>query len=65
MHVGVVRSTYKKSDLNQVIKEYKESALPTLASHQGNRSGMLLVDQDSGEAIIRCLPIHSALTSRP
>ena len=51
MHVGVVRSTYKKSDLNQVIKEYKESALPALASHQGNRSGMLLVDQDSGDAI--------------
>jgi predicted ester cyclase len=37
--------------LNQVIKEYKESALPALASHQGNRSGMLLVDQDSGDAI--------------
>ncbi|TMD89531.1 MAG: ester cyclase [Chloroflexi bacterium] len=51
MHAGVIRSTYKKGDLNQVVKEYKESALPALASHQGSRSGMLLVDHDSGEAI--------------
>ncbi len=51
MHVGVIRSTYKKSDLNQVAKEYKESALPALAAHEGSRSGMLLVDRDSGEAI--------------
>jgi len=51
MHVGVIRSTYKKGDLNQVVKEYKESALPALASHQGSRSGMLLVDHDSGDAI--------------
>jgi len=51
MHVGVVRSTYKKSDLNEVAKEYKESVLPAFATHQGSRSGMLLVDRDSGEAI--------------
>src|SRR6267143_6803160 len=51
MHTGVIRSTYKKSDLNQVIKEYKESALPALGAHEGSRSGMLLVDRDSGEAI--------------
>jgi predicted ester cyclase len=51
MHAGVIRSTYRKTDLNQAIKEYKESALPALAAHEGNRSGMLLVDRESGEAI--------------
>src|SRR6266567_1178041 len=51
MHAGVIRSTFKKSDLNQAVKEFKETALPALAAHQGNRSGMLLVDRDSGETV--------------
>jgi len=51
MHAGVIRSTFKKSDLNQAVKEFKETALPALAAHEGNRSGMLLVDRDSGETV--------------
>lgn len=51
MHAGVIRSTYKKSELDQVVKEYKDSALPAISAHEGSRSGMLLVDRDSGEAI--------------
>src|SRR6266704_2454877 len=51
MHAGVIRSTFKKSDLNQAVNEFKETALPALAAHQGNRSGMLLVDRDSGETV--------------
>jgi hypothetical protein len=51
MHVGVVKSKNKKADLNQAAKEYKESVLPALATHKGNRSGMLLVNRDTGETI--------------
>lgn len=51
MHVGVVRSTYKKSDLAQSIKDYNETVLPALATHEGGRSGMLLVDRETGEAV--------------
>ena len=51
MHVGIVRSKNKKADLSQATKEYKESVLPALATHKGNRSGMLLVNRDTGETI--------------
>lgn len=51
MHVGVLRSKYKKTELNQAIKEFKESVLPALAAHPGNRSGMLLVNKETGDAI--------------
>ena len=51
MHAGVVRSKYKKAELNQAIKDYKESVLPTLAAHKGSWSGMLLVDRDAGDAV--------------
>ncbi len=51
MYAGVIRAKYKKSDIDQAIKEYKEAALPALATHKGNRSGTLLVDRDSGESI--------------
>ncbi|HEY3195971.1 MAG TPA: ester cyclase [Candidatus Dormibacteraeota bacterium] len=47
----MIRAKYKKSDIDQAIKEYKEAALPALATHKGNRSGTLLVDRDSGESI--------------
>ncbi len=51
MLAGVIRSKVKKTELNAAIKEYKESALPTLASHPGNRSGMLLVNKETGDTI--------------
>jgi len=51
MHAGVIRSKFKKSDLDKAIKEYKETAIPALATHKGARSAMLLVNRDSGDAI--------------
>src|SRR3989442_2317487 len=51
MHAGVVRSKLKKTELDKAIKEFKETALPTLAGHPGNRSGMLLVNRDTGDSL--------------
>jgi predicted ester cyclase len=51
MHAGVIKSKFKKSDLDRAIKEYKETAIPALATHKGARSAMLLVNRDSGDAI--------------
>lgn len=51
MNAAVVRSTYKKADLDQVIKQYKASVLPAIAAHQGGRSAIFLVDRQSGAAI--------------
>jgi steroid delta-isomerase-like uncharacterized protein len=51
MHAGVIRSKLKKSELNQAVKEFEELALPTLAGHPGNRSGMLLVNKETGDSI--------------
>jgi steroid delta-isomerase-like uncharacterized protein len=51
MNAAVVRSTYKKADLDQVIKQYKETVLPAIASHQGGKSAIFLVDRQSGAAI--------------
>jgi predicted ester cyclase len=51
MHVGVVRSKNKKTEINQAVKDFKDTVLPALAAHSGNRSGMLLVDRDTGDSI--------------
>lgn len=51
MNAGVFKSKFKKTDLDKVIKEYKESALPALATHKGARSAFLLVNRDTGDAI--------------
>jgi predicted ester cyclase len=51
MHAGVIRSKFKKTELEQAIKEFKEAALPTLAGHPGNRSGMLLINRETGDSI--------------
>jgi predicted ester cyclase len=51
MHAGVIKSTFKKADLDKAIKEYKETAIPALATHKGARSAMLLVNRDTGDAI--------------
>lgn len=51
MHAGVIRSKNKKNELEQAIKDFKETVLPALATHAGNRSGMLLVDRETGDSI--------------
>jgi len=51
MHVGVIKSKFKKTDLDKAIKEYRETAIPALATHKGARSAMLLVNRDTGDAI--------------
>src|SRR5216684_5630695 len=51
MHAGVIKSKFKKTDLDKAIKEYRETAIPALATHKGARSAMLLVNRDTGEAI--------------
>src|SRR5258708_9034467 len=51
MHAGVIRSKFKTTDLDKAIKEYRETAIPALATHKGARSAMLLVNRDTGDAI--------------
>lgn len=51
MNAAVVRSKYKKSELDQAIKQYKEQVLPAIATHPGARSAMLLIDRESGDGI--------------
>src|SRR5207244_1210057 len=51
MHTGVVKTTFKKTDLDKAIKEYKETALPAIATHQGARSAFLLLKRETGDAI--------------
>ncbi len=51
MNAGVIKSKFKKTDLDKAIKEFKESALPAVATHKGARSAFLLVNRDTGEAI--------------
>jgi predicted ester cyclase len=51
MNTGVVKTRYNKADLDKAIKEYREQALPALSAHEGGRSGMLLVNRETGEAL--------------
>jgi predicted ester cyclase len=51
MNAGVIKSKFKKGELDKAIKEFKESALPAVATHKGARSAFLLVNRDTGEAI--------------
>ncbi len=51
MHAGIIKSKFKKTDLDKAIKEYRETAIPALATHKGARSAMLLVNRDTGDAI--------------
>jgi len=51
MYAGVIRSKFKKAELNQAVKDFKETVLPALAAHQGSRAGMLLVDRETGDSI--------------
>lgn len=51
MNAGVIKTKFKKTDLDKAIKEYKEAALPAIAQHKGARSAFLLVNRDTGDAI--------------
>jgi predicted ester cyclase len=51
MHTGVVKSKFKKTDIDKGIKEYKESVLPAIATHQGGRSAFLLLNRETGDTI--------------
>jgi predicted ester cyclase len=51
MHTGVVKSKFKKTDIDKGIKEYKESILPAIATHQGARSAFLLLNRETGDTI--------------
>jgi predicted ester cyclase len=51
MYTGVVKSTFKKTDIDQAIKEYKETILPAIAAHAGARSAFLLLNRETGDSI--------------
>ncbi|HVH62347.1 MAG TPA: ester cyclase [Candidatus Dormibacteraeota bacterium] len=51
MHTGVIREKFKKSEIEKAIKDYKEQALPAIATHAGGRSAMLLLNRETGDAI--------------
>ena len=51
MNAGVIKSKFKKTDLDKAIKEFKEAALPAIAQHKGARSAFLLVNRETGESI--------------
>jgi predicted ester cyclase len=51
MNAGVIRSKFKKTDLDKAIKEFKDSALPAISQHKGARFAFLAVNRDTGEAI--------------
>jgi|SRR5579872_651026 len=51
MHAGVVKSKYKKSELDKAVKQYREAALPAITTHQGGRSALLLLNRDTGDML--------------
>jgi predicted ester cyclase len=51
MYTGVVKSTFKKTDIDQAINEYKETVLPAIAAHEGARSAFLLLNRETGDTI--------------
>ena len=51
MNAGVVRTRYKKTDLDKAVKEYKDQVLPAIATHQGGRSAFLLINRETGDGI--------------
>jgi predicted ester cyclase len=51
MHTGVVKSKFKKTDIDKAIKEYKEAVLPAIATHHGARSALLLLNRETGDSI--------------
>jgi predicted ester cyclase len=51
MNAAVVRARYKKADIEKAVKEYKDTVLPAIATHQGARGAFLLVNRETGDGI--------------
>ena len=51
MNAAVVRTKFKKTDLDKAVKDYKETVLPAISTHQGARSAFLLVNRETGDGI--------------
>ena len=51
MNAAVVKARYKKSDLEKAVKDYKDSVLPAISTHEGARSAVLLVNRETGDGI--------------
>src|SRR5437660_9674755 len=51
MNAAVVKSRYKKPELDKAGKDYKHQVLPAIATQQGSRSAMLLLDRETGDAL--------------
>jgi predicted ester cyclase len=51
MNAAVVRTKFKKTDLEKAVKDYKETVLPAISQHQGARSAFLLVNRETGDGI--------------
>ncbi|HEX2645926.1 MAG TPA: ester cyclase [Candidatus Dormibacteraeota bacterium] len=56
----MVRSKYKTSELDKVVKDYKETVLPSISTHEGARTAMLLLDRETGDAISVAIYEHEA-----
>lgn len=51
MNAAVVKTRYKKSDVDKAIKDYKDSVLPAISMHEGARSAVLLVNRETGDGV--------------
>jgi len=51
MNAAVVRTRYRKSDIEKAIKDYKDTVLPAISTHEGARSAVLLVNRETGDGI--------------
>ena len=51
MNAAVVRTKFKKTDLDKAVKDYKEAVLPAISTHQGARSAFLLINRETGDGI--------------
>src|SRR2546425_10291955 len=51
MNAAVVKARYKKSDLEKAVKDYKDSVLPAISTHDGARSAVLLVNRETGDGV--------------
>ena len=51
MNAGIVKSRYKKSELDKAINQYREVVLPAITTHEGARSAFLFVNRDTGESL--------------
>jgi predicted ester cyclase len=51
MNAAVVRTKFKKTDLEKAVKDYKETVLPAISTHQGARAAFLLVNRETGDGL--------------